>query len=60
MLATVVTHSLNAAQVFALLAVFAFAIYTIWCVVVKDLPAIVLGIALILVAASLLFGWGPA
>jgi small neutral amino acid transporter SnatA (MarC family) len=59
MLATIVNQSINAAQVFALLAFFGAAIYVVWCIAVKDFPALVLGIAVALIAVSMLFGWGP-
>lgn len=56
MLSTVVTTSLNAAQLFALIAVILFAICTVWALTAKTFYQALLAAGLTFAALCLLFG----
>jgi hypothetical protein len=60
MIATVVTPSINGAQVLALLAAFGFIICTGWALFTKAFYSALLAFGLFLLALSALWGWAAA
>lgn len=55
MLSTVVSQNLNAASVFFLIALILGIIYSVWMLVVQNIPMAIIGAALTFVALGLLF-----